>query len=763
MRLLSVNYFLTRKHIEKILGFSLLLFVLTDYTEAQDNLPATNDDSRFRLLPLITEQEYKAGCVPGDCEQYMLDFAYSESDPDRIYMGQDMGGVWVSLDAGKTWNNVRNRGLYARCMITLEADPIDKNLVLAASHARHWEYVNKDYQGIYRTTDGGINWTRVLPRKYLGEIRNTTNLIAYAPSSINEELCHATRWYAAFGEFSNPKVASYQGNPKGGTDADDGFFYSDDAGITWNEVRKLPSEIFGNKVNGIRVHPSNENIVYMYGNKGLFCMQDAKKENGDFVLLSGKNGLPVGEIFGDIYMDKEADTLIVAVAHKGIYKTTNGARSWKLLYDYPDIQKCFVNKNFPDRIYATAFRESGEQIRVSKDGGKTWNVNVNSIARPGHDGPWHTRICADMSWVIPDPRDPNKAFVHGNAKNHRTDDGGDTWYPSSDFFNGSQHVGVNHEQMFDPKNPDRFCYFTIDKGVWFTENRGQWFRSSSIGKTKFGLLHTTCMGGAMHPDASTGIILVNIGRNTGKLLRTEDDGKSWTIVSEENKNRSFIGFDQQNPDYCYAGQERSSDAGKTWQKLPIPEGAVIAGISYADGKVIFAKTNNKIWRSKDRGENWELVASGEWNLGSLFRVHPKNHNIFYTSSLTGQVAKWNLDLPDEKRYEEFDAMNGGVKEENFRITRFAIDRRYPDVMYMINQRDNTGNKLFCSKDGGKTWENFSEGFPNIVTNGLEVSPVTGEVYVSGGNGSRVMLPPYPTQNTAFELVRYKNTYIDKPY
>ena len=476
--------------------------------------------------------------------------------------------------------------------------------------------------------------------------------------------------------------------------------------------------------------------------------------------MDSKVPLKDGKTF---YIDHKGKTLIVAVAHKGIYKTTDGAQNWTLIYNYPDIQKCFVNKNFPDQIYVTAFRESNEQIRVSKDGGKTWNTNVNSVPRPGHSGSWHTRICGDMAWVIPDPRDPDKAFVHGNAKNHRTDDGGDNWYQSSDFFNGSQHVGINHEQMFDPKNPDRFCYFTIDKGVWYTENRGQWFRSSHISRTRFGLIHTTCMGGAVHPDASTGIILVNIGRNTGKLLRTGNNGISWDIVNNEQRARSFIGFDQQNPNYCYAGRERSSDAGKTWKKLPMPEGTIISGMSYTDGKVIFAKDSRNVWRSKDRGNTWDKVASANWPLGSIFRVHPENHNIFYTSSSTEQVAKWNLETQQDHQFDNFDAMNGNEKEKDFRITRFAIDRRFPDVMYMINQRDNTGNKLFCSQDGGLTWENISEGFPNIVTDGLEVSPVTGEVYISGGNGSRVMLPPYPTKNTAFELVRYKDTYIDKPY
>lgn len=80
-------------------------------------------------------------------------------------------------------------------------------------------------------------------------------------------------------------------------------------------------------------------------------------------------------------------------------------------------------------------------------------------------------------------------------------------------------------------------------------------------------------------------------------------------------------------------------------------------------------------------------------------------------------------------------------------------------MYAANVRDNTGNKLFRTLDGGVSWQNISENFPNQYVNGLEVSPVTGEVFLSSGNGSRVLLPPYPKQNTAWEQVTYKYNYL----
>ncbi len=742
-----------------VLILNLLFFLFGSVLQAQTQHTANN--AEFKLLPVIGKEEFDAGLIPGDNAQYMIGLSYCESDPDRIYIGQDMGGVWVSLNAGKSWNNLQNRGLWSRYIIGLEVDPLNKNLVFAMAQGRKDQTHNK-YQGLYRSVDGGLNWTMVIPRKALGSIRRNTRNIAYAPSSKDTKSGQANRWYVAFCEFSGDE-----------TICDDGFFYSDDAGGNWKEIRKLPTGTFGSLIGGIRVHPKNQETVYMYGTGGIFRFTEATNPTGNYEKLSGKNGLPEGDVNGNLYIDGSGNTIILTVVGKGIYKTTDGGTNWNSIYNWADITKSFVNEGFPDRIYATANRKSGEQLRVSKDGGKTWNTAVNSVPVVGNSGSWNTHILGEMDWVIPDPRNPDRAFAHGNAKHHQTDDGGDNWYPSNDFFNGSQHTGINHEQMFDPTNSDRFCYFMVDEHVKYTDTRGQWFYPRRFDKKSFGLLHSTCNGGAMHPDPTTKIILVSVGKRSGQLLRSANNGETWEKVCSGDQRRWFVGFDQQNPDYCYQWRERSADTGKTWEQLPMPEGTIIIGMSYTDGRVLYAmdvagKASN-IWRSKDRGDTWEKVIEVDYKFTSptdnayAFRVHPTDHNIVFTKSPDQQMSKWNLNLPKGKQRIDFDVFNGAPMEEGFYASCFAIDRRFPDVMYITNIRDNTGNKFFRSVDGGKTWENLSDGFPNTGHGGLEVSPVTGEVYISGGNGSRVLLPPYKTKNTAFELINYKNSFIKKPY
>ena len=215
-------------------SFILLAFATPlTYSQKRDATAYSPISPQIKPLPVVLKEEYDAGNVkPGDHTQHMLDLAYSESDPDRIYMGQDVSNIWVSCDNGLNWFTLRNEGLYAPFVISIEVDPLNKNRVLAATQCRFYNGANENYQGIYQSLDGGITWQKKLARIQLGEVRSSTKLIAYAPTSKNAALGYATRWYAAFGEFKKTAKGD-------ALVADDGLLYSDDGGVTWRN-KKTP-------------------------------------------------------------------------------------------------------------------------------------------------------------------------------------------------------------------------------------------------------------------------------------------------------------------------------------------------------------------------------------------------------------------------------------------------------------------------------------------------------------------------------------------
>ena len=152
--------------------------------------------SGWKALPALDEAQYKAfmqdGRLSGDAGQYMLGAAQSESDPDRIYTCQDSGGVWVSLDHGNSWNNLKNRGLHARYTTGIAVDPIDSNRVFVLTQGGGHEAGK--YIGLQRSLDGGLNWERVIPNTE-SPGRTTQSPLNFAPSSADAKRGYATRWY----------------------------------------------------------------------------------------------------------------------------------------------------------------------------------------------------------------------------------------------------------------------------------------------------------------------------------------------------------------------------------------------------------------------------------------------------------------------------------------------------------------------------------------------------------------------------------------
>lgn len=723
---------------------------------------------QVKPLPTVWKEEYEAGNVrPGDHTQHMLDLSYCETAPDRIYMAQDVCNVWASKDFGQNWFTIRNQGLLSPFIISVEVDPLDKNRVLAAAQCRYYDGVNLGEQGIYLSTDGGITWTKKISRTELGEVRSSTKLITYAPTSKDKKLGYAKRWYAAFGEYKRRQEADE-------LNADDGLLYSDNGGQDWKEVRKLPASVFGDKIRGIKVHTVNQEKLFVYGNRGLYRFDDATSASGGFSKMSGNGGLPEGDIWGRLYQSPDGKTLLVAVNGKGIYKSVNEGAAWTLLHGWNDISYCYVNENFPDKIFAVPSERSNKQIRVSSDGGKTWvePADNNVQYRPGYErSNWIIKLNGQFTCVIPDPRNVNNVFIHTKSKNFKSTDGGLNWSVSDNGFNGASHSGINNEQMFDPVNPDRFCYFMVDKGVIYSDARGKWFHQNTVAAKEMGLGWKTTLAGALHPTEP--VILASAGKSpNGKLIRSADNGKTWKVVSNTDEIRWVIAFDLADPNYCYQWRERSNDGGLTWTELRnMPPNSIICGVSRSDGRVIYAMdckgSGKKVWRSTDRGDTWQLVIDASWdltfpgpNLMFVFRIDPQNPNIVYTSSSDGNLSKWDFTGMPAKRT---DISVGNITEENFFINRFAIDPRHPSIMYAVNLRANTGNKIFRTIDGGISWQNISDYIPEGSVNGLAVSPVTGEVFISSQNGSLVMLPPYETSNTAYEAVPYKNNHLTEPY
>jgi photosystem II stability/assembly factor-like uncharacterized protein len=288
---------------------------------------------------------------------------------DSIQYGD---GVYKSTDAGKTWTHIglENTRQIGRILV----DPKNPNIVFVAALG-HVYGPNPD-RGVYRSRDGGATWQKVL---FKNEDIGTIDL-NFDP--VNSQIVYATLW-----NVRRPPWFIY--TPASGPGA--GIFKSTDGGTTWKEIDNgIPLE--GRGRIGISVSPANRNRIY--------AVVDAK-EGGVFrsdnagltwTRLSGDKRLwDRGWYFEKITSDpKKAD--VVYVMNTSTYRSDDGGKTWTAIKGAPggdDYHQLWINPTDTKRMIVGS--DQGGVVTV--DGARTWST-------------WYNQSTAQLYHVAPDYRFP---------------------------------------------------------------------------------------------------------------------------------------------------------------------------------------------------------------------------------------------------------------------------------------------------------------------------------------------------------------------
>src|SRR5437870_1291237 len=289
--------------------------------------------------------------------------AVAPSDHNVIYAGTGEAairgnttygtGVFKSIDGGKTWENVGLKD--TRQIGALIVDPRNENVVLVAAlgHA----FGPNQERGIFRTTDGGKTWTKVLSKD-----ENTGGIdIVFDPH--NPNIVFASLWQAR----RQPWFFS-SGGPGSG------LYRSEDNGVTWKrlEGNGLPGGILG-KI-GIAVSGADSNRVYAIieaKDGGLYRSDDAGQhwtrvnDDGRFRQRAW--------YFSKVYADpKSTDT--VYLPNTGLFKSVDGGKTFNLLAArHGDHHGLWIDPQNPNRIGNV--NDGGASITT--DGGKSWTTQNN--------------------------------------------------------------------------------------------------------------------------------------------------------------------------------------------------------------------------------------------------------------------------------------------------------------------------------------------------------------------------------------------------
>ncbi len=295
--------------------------------------------------------------------------------------------------------------------------------------------------GVWKTTDGGINWEPISDGSVFGT--GSVGAIGLSDSDPNTI-------YVGMGE------SAIRGNVSHG----DGVYKSIDAGKTWKRVGLEDTR----QISRIRVHPRNADIVYVAAQghvwganeqRGVFRSRDGGKTWEKVLYRSDKagasdliidpanpNNLYAG--FWEVY--RKPWTLESGGTGSGIFKSTDGGDTWTEITRNPGLPKGMigivgitVSPANSDRLWAIVEAEDGGVFR-SDNGGKNW-TKVNEERRLRQRAWYYSRIYAD-------PKSVDTVYVL-NTGFYKSNDGGKTYAAIS-----VPH-GDNHDLWIAPDDPNR--------------------------------------------------------------------------------------------------------------------------------------------------------------------------------------------------------------------------------------------------------------------------------------------------------------------
>ncbi len=548
--------------------------------------------------------------------------AVDPRNPNRVFaavLGHPYGpnperGIFRTTDGGKTWQKVlykdENTG-----GDDVEIDPANPQVVYATLwRARQgpWED-NNAYGGagggIYKSTDGGSTWTELtggLPKKIVQAY------VAIAPSE-------PSRLYATLATTVSSPYQSGHGL---------GFYRSDDAGAHWYRVTRDPrpvERIGGGDLPVPKVDPQNPNIVYSTS-IATWRSTDGGKT------WTALRGAPGGDDYQNMWINPNHPNIILLVGDQGALVTVNGGKTWSSWYNQPTAQLYHVitDNQFPYRIY----------------GGQQESGSVGIESR-GNDGEitfrdWHPVGIIEYGYAAPDPLHPN--IVYGAGRNQVSKFNwvtGQVQNVTPFVLSSPQYRADRTEPIvFSPVDP-HVLYYAANVVFKTTDGGNSWQIISpdltrkhpgipaSLGTLAAKDAYAKTVRGAIYALAPSfkNVDTLWAGTDDGRVWVTRDGGRHWENVtppgviawskvtqiaaSPFDDETAYVSISRFRIDDLRPYIYRTHDGGKTWQLITrgLPDNAPVDTVREDPVRpgLLFAGTETSVWVSFDDGNHWQSL------------------------------------------------------------------------------------------------------------------------------------------------------------
>jgi len=594
--------------------------------------------------------------------------AVATSNPNVVYVGTGEAcirgnishgdGVYKTLDGGKTWKNV---GLHdSRAIGKVIVNPMNPDIAFVAALG-HVFGPNAE-RGIFRTTDGGKTWEKVL---YKDE--NTGGVdVAFDPR--NPNILFAALWQARRTSWSMD-----DGGPGSG------LYRSGDGGTTWKHIEEhgLPKGPYG-KI-GVAVAANSDRVyalieahnpdggLYRSDDGGenwrlvnedhslwqrpwyymhiiadprdadvLYIMDVEAYKSTDGGHLFNKVHVPHGDNHG-LWIDPMDTRRMIASNDGGVTVTVDGGKNWTAEDNQPTAQfyHVIIDNETPYRVYGSQQDSGTVAIASRSDNG--------SIDRTD----WYDVGGGEAGYIAPDPRDPDIVYgaeYQGNITRYDRHIGqvkAITVQPELSDAHGAANLEHRFQwtapvliSQHDPNtlyHAGEMLFKTTDGGVHWTAISPDLTRNDKSKQKVSGGDITLDDSGTEYYDTIFALAesplkkgLLWVGTDDGLIQLTQDEGKTWTNItpkdmpewsrislidpSPHDAGTAYVAVDRHQFDDLRPYIYKTSDYGKSWTKLTqgIPDNVFVRAVREDPKKrgLLYAGTESGVYVSFNDGANW---------------------------------------------------------------------------------------------------------------------------------------------------------------
>jgi len=616
----------------------------------------------------------------------------------NIFRSSQAGaGIYKSTDGGKSWSPMGLAGTHTIARIKIHPQNPDVVYVAASGH----EWTPNPERGVYKTSDGGKTWQKVL---YISEEAGAIDL---AMDPKDNDTLYAALWQRTRKKWNDPRNDA--------SSKDSGIFKTTDGGKTWKPINAgLPEARFRGRI-GLDLCLTKPNVLYALLDDYEKAREATEEEKADTY------GIPsAGFIKGAT-----------------VWRSDDKGETWKLTCPMTPEMKQFMERH--SGTYGWVFGQirvdpndentvytMGLGLNVSSDGGKTFR------RMPSGGGDHHAL------WIDPDNSNYLlNGFDQGLAVSY---DKGKTWKRFRDDLPVCQFFDVNYDMA------------TPFKVYGSMQDHGSFRAAVDLSRGRDRIPTQAWQGapggeGSSHAIDPTDPNVVYSAGFYGTLSRTEyreAEQASYNLMLLPSLGDArlrgqwlapFI-LSPHNPNVIYHGMQflfRSSNRGDTMEKispdLTFNNTAEIGDIPYHTifaisesprrfGLIYVGTDDGKVWVTRDGGRNWQEITAGLPSQKWVSRIAASRND-------TGTVYM----TQNGKRDDDFAPYVW--KSTDYGKTWVDLSKGIPLGPVNVIREDpvdanilyvGTDQGVYVTTDGAKTWNVLGANLPSTYVHDLVIHP-----------------------------------------